>query len=94
MLCLRRLLKAQSFIVAFLFFSGALSAQTRNITPFAQADTSSPQATLQTFLGSLEDNLLPTIKKPFCPTLHLTGFIPTQKNSAFMLKTSSPSFVV
>jgi len=50
------LLRAQSFIIALLFFSAVASAKTENMKPFAQADTSSPQATLQTFLGAVEQN--------------------------------------
>ena len=35
----------------------AAVAQTRNMTPYAQADTSSPRATLRTFLEGIEQNL-------------------------------------
>lgn len=45
------------FVAALLILSGTAVAQSRNMTPFAQADTSSPQATLGTFLASLEHNL-------------------------------------
>ena len=57
MLFPRRFLRVQSFFIALLFFSAIASAQTRNMTQTAQADTSSPQATLQTFLSSLEQIL-------------------------------------
>lgn len=46
--------------VLFLFtlaFAFAASAQSQYLTPYAQADTSSPRATLQTFLNGLEENL-------------------------------------
>lgn len=44
-------------LAAFLFCNVAALAQTRNMTPYAQADTSSPRATLGTFLSAIEHNL-------------------------------------
>ena len=52
----------QGLLVGLFLFSTAAFGQTRNITPYAQADTSSPQATLRTFLESLEQNLAVDVK--------------------------------
>ena len=47
----------QGLVVGLFLFGTAAFGQTRNITPYAQADTSSPQATLRTFLEGVEQNL-------------------------------------
>lgn len=57
MWCLRQILSIRFLLVALLFCSASVAAQTRNMTPFAQADTSSPRAVLATFLAGIEHNL-------------------------------------
>ncbi len=57
MQCPRHLLKILSSIVALLFCIAHAYAQSETIIPFAQADTSSPRSTLQTFLSALEQSL-------------------------------------
>ena len=52
----------QGLLVGLFLFSTVAFGQTRNITPYAQADTSSPQATLRTFLESVEQNLAVDMK--------------------------------
>jgi MscS family membrane protein len=51
---LRQIVKFQALFVVLLLCGTDVSAQTQNITPYAQADTSSPRATLQTFLETLD----------------------------------------
>ena len=90
MLCLRRLLGAQNFIIALLFFSAVASAQTENMTPFAQADTSSPQATLQTFLGAFEQNLA-NDQKTFLSYIASDRFYPNAEENRLSALSRSPS---
>lgn len=53
----RKNLSVPVLLAALLFCNVAALAQTRNMTPYAQADTSSPRATLGTMLDGIEHNL-------------------------------------